>query len=175
MKLRLSIPMDQIRALDSALEELPKATQRNVLRRTLTKAAEPLRDDAKARAPERSGKLRESIIISTKLKNEAGNTAFAAAMRAGLGKDAAVKAMRDARRGNSDKTSAEVYVGSTSPLAHLTEWGSVHNEAVGWMRGAYDAHAGDAFDSIAEDLRTEIDKAVARAARKRARKAAKGG
>lgn len=173
LKLGVRVNMDELRDVNTALKQLPRATQRSVIVRVLRKHAKPMHATAQAGAPERTGRLKKSIVIGTRLKNDVGKAEYAAAMRAGLGKQAAMQAMRDARRANSGGTAAVVYVGSTSPLAHLTEWGSANNRAVGWMRRAFDAHADTAFDGIATDLLAEIDKAVARRAARAARKAAK--
>ena len=49
------------------LEELPKATGNNVQKRALRIAAAPFLDDAKARAPVRTGYLRDvALVISAK-------------------------------------------------------------------------------------------------------------
>ena len=173
LKLKASVNMDDLRDVNKALKELPRASQRNVIVRVLRKRAKPMQAAAQANAPVRSGALRKTIVIGTRLKNQAGKAEYAAAMRAGLGKAAALQAMRDARRAAAGDTVAVVYVGSTSPLAHLTEWGSAHNRAIGWMRAAYDAHAAGTFDGISADILAEIDKAVARRAARAARKAAK--
>ena len=173
MKLKVGLNMDDLRESSKALKELPRATQRNVLVRVLKRRAKPMHAAAQANAPERTGGLRKSIVVGTRIKNQAGKAEYAAAMRAGLGKAAAVQALRDARRASTGDAVAIVYVGSTSPLAHLTEWGSAHNQAVGWMRAAYDAHARAAFEGIEADILTEIQKAAERRAARAARKAAK--
>ena len=46
------------RELDAALAEFKKATARNILQRTLMKAADPVLETAQALAPERTGVLK---------------------------------------------------------------------------------------------------------------------
>ena len=173
MKLKVGVNIDDLRNVSASLKQLPRATQRNVIIRILKKRAKPMQATARARAPKRTGRLRKSIVIGTRIKNEAGKAEYRAALQAGLGKEAAVQALRDARRAAGGSTFAVVYVGSTSPLAHLTEWGSAHNEAIGWMRAAHDAHADEAFEGISIDILKEIGKAVARRKARAAKKAAK--
>ena len=81
----ITVSVSGLKELDQALGELPKATARNVLKRTLAKAAEPIVAEAKQHAPVATGRLRDSIIASTRLKNKVGNAEYSAAMRAGLG------------------------------------------------------------------------------------------
>ncbi|WP_274875079.1 hypothetical protein [Sinorhizobium meliloti] len=45
------VSIEGLKQLDQALAELPKATGKAVLRRTLIKAGEPLADDMRARRP----------------------------------------------------------------------------------------------------------------------------
>lgn len=155
--------------LDKALGELPKATARNVLKRTLTKAAQPIVDDAKRYVPVRSGKLRDSIIASPRVKNKVGNAEYAAAMRAGLGKDAARSALRGARRAAAGTGSfAEIFVGpstGTIPYAHIVEFGSVKDSPQPYMRPAWDASRMQALDIIKAELGNEIIKAARRVGR----------
>ena len=50
------------------LNELPKATARNVLQRVLKKAAEPVHDSMQAGAPKLTGALQVSIITGPSSK-----------------------------------------------------------------------------------------------------------
>lgn len=155
--------------LDKALGQLPKATARNVLKRTLTKAAAPIVDEAKRLVPVKSGKLKNSIIASTKIKNKVGRAEYAAAMRAGLGKDAARSALRNARRSAAGAGSfAEMFVGpSTGALryAHIVEFGSVKDGPQPYMRPAWDAQKTAALEIIKAELGNEIIAAARRIGR----------
>ena len=53
--------------LERALKELPRATRKNVLKRALMAAAEPIRADAEAKAPRVTGALQLSITAGTSL------------------------------------------------------------------------------------------------------------
>lgn len=167
------VHIEGLRELEQTLSELPKATARNVLRRVLTKRAQPIVDTAKQLVPVDSGQLRDSIAVSTKLGTKAGKSEFAAAMRAGLGTEAAVQAMRDARRAAQGQGSfAEVYVGpGRLPHAHMVEFGTSKMAPRPYLRPAWDSHKEGILDGIREDLWAEILKSAARLARRRARAA----
>lgn len=153
--------------LDAALGELPKATARNVLKRTLEKAAEPIAQRARELVPVDSGDLRDSITVSARLKNKVGNAEYSAAMRQGLGKAAAVQALRDARRG-ANGSFAEVYIGPAVPkgfYGHLVEFGTSRMAAEPFMRPAWDEGQDRALGIIKEELGNEIIMAAKRIAR----------
>ena len=82
---RVVVSTSGFRDLEKALAELPKATARNVLKRTLVKAGEPIAEKARDLVPVDKGRLRDSIVVSARIKNKVGNAEFSAAMRAGLG------------------------------------------------------------------------------------------
>src|SRR3546814_17394243 len=64
---RMSLKVDGLRELDRALSELPKATQGNVLKRTLLRGAEPVEAAAKSKVKKFTGALERDIETSTKL------------------------------------------------------------------------------------------------------------
>lgn len=169
------VRMSGFRELDKALGELPKATARNVLKRTLVKAAQPTVDEARRVVPVDKGDLRDSIAASAKLKNRVGNTEYAAAMRAGLGRGAALSAMRDARRAAGGGSFAELYVGpGPLPHAHMVEFGTVKMAARPYLRPAWEATKRQALSIIRTELGQEIIKAARRLAKsKRATDAVK--
>lgn len=155
------------RELERALKELGKATARNVVRRALAKAAQPMAEAAEAGAPERTGKLKASIEISGRAKGaNAGAAAFGAALRAGASEAEAREAARAASKG-----SVTLFMGVDSRVGQgvLQEFGTEHHAAQPFMRPAWDAHKEGALQIIMDELRVEIDKAVVRAARKAAR------
>lgn len=169
---RVVVQTSGFKALEAALGELPKATARNVLKRTLTKAAEPIRARAEQVAPRDTGTLKQSIIVSASVKNKVGKAEYAAAMRAGRGKAAAVSAMRDARRATPGSF-AEMYVGPAVPdafYAHLVEFGTRHSAAKPFMRPAWDSEKDNALAIIRAELGNEIISAARRIARSKKQK-----
>lgn len=171
MKPLMSVQMSGLSELDKALGNLTKATARNVLKRTLTKAAEPIRDEAKRLAPVRTGKLRDSIMISARVKNKVGNAEYSAAMRAGLSKDAARSALLAARKaGKGTGSMAEVYVGPARGggvirYAHIVEFGSVDTAMQPYMRPAWDSQKDVALNLIKGELARQIMAAARRVGR----------
>lgn len=167
----MTVKVSGLAELDRALGELPKATARNVLKRTLEKAAAPIVEEAKTLAPVKTGALRDSITTSTRVKNKVGNAEYASAMRAGLGKDAARAALLSARRANKGQGSfAELYVGprrgkGVIRYAHIVEFGSNDTPPQPYMRPAWDGRKMQALDIIKGDLGNEIIKAARRIGR----------
>ena len=168
-----TVSVSGLAELDDALGQLPKATARNVLKRTLNKAAQPIVDEAKRLVPVQTGRLRDSITASTRVKNKVGNAEFAAAMRAGLGKDAARTALRNARRAASGQGSfAETFIGPARGgkwgvirYAHIVEFGSPRQSPKPYMRPAWEAHKTAALNLIKDELANEIIKAAKRVGR----------
>lgn len=177
----MKVKIDGLKELDAALGELSKGAARGVLRRTLLRAGEPMRAAAERNAPEETGALKRSIILTSKIDNRAGKSEYAAVMKAGGSKGQAVQALRDARReqgiGNSF---AEVYMGPAkagkrgSIKAMVQEFGSVKQQPQPYMRPAFDSEAQNVLNGIKGELTAEIDKAVQRARRRALKAAAKG-
>jgi len=156
--------------LDKALGELPKSIAKGVLVRTLRKAGEPIAEAAREAVPVDRGQLKESIVVSARLKNPVGKAEFAAAMRAGMGKAAAVGAMRDARRAAGGGSFAEMFVGAGAlPHAHMVEFGTSRMAAQPFMRPAWDAKRNEALGIIKAEMGNEIIMAAKRIARSKRR------
>ena len=147
--------VEGFKELEQALVELVNtagvstATGKNLARRVLTRAAEPVESAAAGAAPVASGQLRTSITVGTQLSPR--------------------------QRKSSPKASAvEVYVGAGPlPQAHMQEFGTAHNAPQPFMRPAWDSNKGQALETIKSGLWSEIKRVAARAARKAARLAAK--
>lgn len=136
--------------LDEALKELPKrATARAVLLRTLKAEAEPIREAGERNAPRLTGKLQQSYTIGTKLS-------------------------RRQKSQNRKESDVEVYVGPTPHAKSVqTEFGNAHQAAQPHLRPAWDGNVGKVLAGIRDRLAEEIEKTVARLAKKAAREAAK--
>lgn len=135
--MRISVRIHGVPEVRRALESLPDAVRADAIGNVLYEAAKPIADAARAKAPVRTGKLRQSIKIALRARGQ-GQTARAT-------------------RG------AGIFVGSTSALAHLSEFGSSRQPAKGWMRGAFDSQAGTAQRTIENGLLDAVMKAVAKA------------
>ena len=143
--------IEGLREIDAALGELPKATAKAVLRRVGKAALVPMADAAEANAPFLTGHLRDSISVGQKLTR----------------RQARLNRQRD------DKDFVEIFMGPSDAAAVPQEFGTVNDSPQPFMRPAFASEARPTIDRIAQGLRPEIDKAVARA-RSRALKVANG-
>lgn len=150
----VKVRLDGFREFDRALGQLPKATARNVLRRTLMKAAKPIDDDASARAPFLQGGLQRSVVAGTRLT---------ASQRTG-GPKLTANGYRSAA-----KNSVEVHVGTKLSKGIFMEFGTFKDAAQPFMTPAWEANKNHALDIIKANLKTEIEKSAARLAKKRAK------
>lgn len=161
-----SVRVEGLKELQRALKELPKATQGAVLRRILLRAAEPMRSDAEAQAPEDIGVLKGSVEQSFRLTARQRRLAGKSAVRLQDGSFRAAKS-----------TGAEVYVGpgardrqkAPPPQGLLQEFGTRNHAAQPFLRPAWDAHRQQALETIATELGSEIEKSARRLAAKQAR------
>ena len=143
--------VEGLKAVQTALRQLPDATAKNVMRRVLREAGKPIAETARQLAPFEDGDLRDSIAVSTKLS----------------------KSQRKKHR-KGGKDDVEVFVGAgPHPQAHLQEFGTSNHPAQPFLRPAWDKHKRAVLDGIKEAMWTEIRKAADRLARKAARAAAK--
>ena len=169
--------VEGLRELERALAELPKATAKNTLKRTLKLAAQPIADEAQRLAPENFGTLKRSIVVTTKKppNHDPGKKAFSKAKRAGASNAEAAGALRAARR-VAPGVFAEAFVGVLQKVRQAIpqEFGTDKHPAQPFMRPAWDSKKMDALDIIKSELGNQITKAAERLARKAARKAAKG-
>lgn len=133
------------------MELATKATARNVAERALKLAATPIRDRWEELAPEDQGDLKRSIKIGR-----------------------AIKSVQKTARGNGDAVTTFVGIDESVDkrlhiYAEVQEFGSDSVPAQPAGRPAWEEKKLEAFNRLADDLRSEIDKAAARAARKAAR------
>lgn len=148
--MKTTFKMEGLRELEKSLAELKPATGRNVARRVMLRAAEPIAQDAQSGAPVLKGRLQASAGFGTRLS-------------------------RRQRKLNRKESPVEVYVGfGPWPQAHLQEFGTVDNPAQPFLRPAWDRGWRRALDEIIAGLWEEIAKAAARAARRSARLLKKG-
>jgi HK97 gp10 family phage protein len=155
-----------LKELNDMLDKLPKAMKKAVLTRALKTAAAPILAEAKQNVPRKTGNLEKHLIINTTLK-----------------------ASQRKKRGRVAGT-AEVFIGSSSPHAHLVEWGTGPREypeprkvkignnwavvtqtgqmpANPFLRRAWEATKGKAQEILSAEIWKELVKA-ARGLRKRA-------
>jgi HK97 gp10 family phage protein len=147
----VKVKIEGLKEVKAALRELPDATAKNVMRRVLRKAGEPIAAAARSLVPVAQGDLRDSIAVSTKLS----------------------KRQRKMYR-KANKDDVEVFVGAgPHPQAHLQEFGTSDHPAQPFLRPAWDQHKRPVLDSIKAYMWTDIRKAAERLAKKAAKIAAK--
>jgi HK97 gp10 family phage protein len=159
----MSVKVNGLSDLDKALSELTKATGRNVARRAMLAAGQPIRDAMVQNAP---GHIKDAIEIGTKLTP------------------------RQAKLSRANKSPIEIYVGVSYRLgmrgrtAHLFEFGTrqrvrKNGGATGriaarpFVRPAWDQHKGTALEILKDEMWKNVQKATERARRKAERDAAK--
>ena len=154
--------LEGMEALLDALEQLPTtAMQKGAVRNALKKAGKPVADLARSQAPdsgvEHKQKLKNTIIVSPTLKPSQ--------------KQQVVR----------DRTSVTMFIGSTAPHAHLVEFGTgprfwKNGNFTGqmgpqpFMRNAWDQQK----DNVLKIFQTELWTMIYKAARRLAKRAAKG-
>lgn len=147
-----SVRVEGLAEIEKTLRQLPDATARNVMRRTLVQAAEPVAAMARQLAPVRQGgqaQLRESIEVTTRLSRR-----------------------QRQQHQRVDPSDVEVFIGAGPlPHAHMQEFGTQHHGPQPFLRPAWDSKRVIVLDSIKRILWAEIEKAVGRAERKAAKAA----
>ena len=140
-----SVRIEGFAELDKALGELPKATARNTLTRTLKKGAVPVRDAAQENAPRETGELEQDIIIGTRLTRS------------------------QARDNRERKGFAEVHIGTDLSRGMFTNFGTFKDPPQLWFDRAWEGSQDMALAIISTELGNEIEKSAARLAKKRAK------
>jgi HK97 gp10 family phage protein len=166
----MKIKIEGLQEIQAALQDLSKATAKNVVKRVLLKRAQPIVEAARTRAPVRTGRLRDSIIAQARGGN-AGKAAFAKAMQGGASRAEAGKAAREANRATG--STVEVVIGPHDGAfyASLVEFGTEHSSPKPFMRPAWDAGKIKILDGVGDDMWAEIEKTLARQAKRLAKKA----
>lgn len=130
--------------LSKALGQLPKATGRNVLVRVGKTRLQVIADDMKARVPEATGELADSITVTTR-RPKGGKR-------------------------EPKKSPVEIFAGpGRSPAGPQQEFGNENHGPQPFVRPAWDEGAEGMLDAIGGDLGSEIAKAAERLAKKQAR------
>jgi HK97 gp10 family phage protein len=147
----VTVKIEGFKELDRALGLLPKATAKNVLKRTLVKAAEPVDDVASGNAPKDTGALELSVVTGTKLTRS----------QRGAGPSLTAGGYRSAA-----KNYVEVHIGTRLARGIFMEFGTFKDPPDPWFRTAWDATKDSALRVIKEELGGEIEKAAKRYAKK---------
>jgi hypothetical protein len=149
----VTVKLEGFSELERALTKLKKSTGKGVLRRSMKKAATPMRDlmaDLAPRGETATDELAESVAIGSKLSKR----------QAGLHR----KMFRD------DRAAIELFVGpGPDPAAWNQEFGNINHGAQPFARPAFDAEVKPTLDRLGPIIWVEIDKSFRRAMAKAAR------
>jgi HK97 gp10 family phage protein len=145
--------LEGFRELDRALGELPKRTGKNVLKRVLMKAADPVDAEASEAAPLLTGGLQRSVVAGTRLTRSQR-----------IGASFGPGGFRLAT-----KNYVEVHVGTSLPKGMFQEFGTFKDQAQPWFRPAWESTKNDALRIVKVTLGGEIEKAAKRYAKKLAK------
>ena len=141
----MMLRVEGLKELDRALLEMKSSTARGVVRRVLTRAAEPIAEDMAARAPRDTGYLAEHI-------------------------DTGIRLSRRQRSVSRKQSDVEVFAGATRVVqATLAEFGTRDQSAHPFARPAWDAGKMRALADVKSGLANEIEKTAKRAAKRAAR------
>jgi len=166
---KASFQISGVDDLKAAFREMPKATQRAVLRRILTRPANRIAEGMRSKVSVFQGHLKRSIkVMYSSDAAAAGKRAFAEVMSAGGSRGDAREAARAAAAAEGGNFTVLIGPGR-DPAAHMEEFGSVHNKPHPFARPAWDAEKDKLIPAISDDLWTEIEKTARRRARRAAR------
>jgi HK97 gp10 family phage protein len=168
-----SVATEGFSDLYTALKQLARATERNVLRRVATTAMQPMLEVAKDYAPVKTGKLKAAINLAVGFDDPNYRKRARAAFLAS-GSARGVK-----RTKGGGMVLAQIKVGGGqglqhgegAPYASFIELGTVRITAHPFLRPAFDEKHGEALALVRETLTVEVRKAVARRDRKLAKAA----
>jgi hypothetical protein len=144
-----SLRLEGTRDLERALSDLEGLAAKKVAIAAMTESLDPVVRDAKAIVRVRSGALRDSIGVGSKLT-------------------------RRQKRMNQPIAPAEVYVGPglanrggrrAVAHAHLVEFGTVHSRPFPYMTPAWQRNIRRVFDNLAGAMRARLAKIAAKAGR----------
>lgn len=179
--IKKTIKVEGLKDLEDALNELPRATGGNVLKRAVLRPAQLFADRAKALAPVSTEPthgvhLRDEIKVGKPKIITAGKAAYAQAMRGGATRSEAAEAAHaaNAAAGGTGRR-AVVSVGPTRRAfwGIFPEFGTAHSAPQPYMRPAWDETQNAMPSMVGNSLWEEIEKARKRLAKKAERLAAK--
>lgn len=141
------VKVEGLKEVEDAMMDLPKRINKRLTSKVLMETAQPMARDASILAPDdpKTG----GYDLHTTVRAGTGNTKGA---------------------GWTKRDPVEVYIGPRVRHQHLMEFGTVHTPAQPFMRPMWDASKNWALNNIA----TRLGEEVAKAAKRYARRLAKG-
>lgn len=145
-----TVKTEGFKELGEGLQELSRATNKNVVRRSLVEALGVFGDRARSLAPVKFGDLQEGIEEGTKLTRRQKRLA-----------------------GPPVSGYQEAYSGTSDPTGIFQEFGTSRHSPKPFMRPAWESTKFQVLENLKEALTANIGKAVEKMQRKAARLAAK--
>lgn len=149
------IRIEGLSALQKALETLPDKLERNIVRSALRAGLREMQKEAEARVPVKSGDLKSSLKIKTKMIKGAP----VAALGAGGGKAYYARFVEFGTAGPyviKSKNGKPLFVNNGVPVYQVTHPGG---KAKPFMRPAFDAGNQAALSSFSDYVRKRLTKA----------------
>lgn len=166
-------PVKGLKELDAYLKALHMNMQKAAYRQALTAAAKPIRDEARLRAPKRTGAMAKSIKTGSPRQNQDGT--FSVSIRpsgrhdflalfheygvaphliASTGKGEGRVALKKAAEGTGTVTAGVMKIGDDFVSGIISHPG---HRAQPFMRPALDAKANEAVKAFADKIRAYIE------------------
>lgn len=161
-----SVNVEGFAELFDGLKQLSRATERNTLKRSATKAMQPMLNAARSYAPVKSGQLQGSVRLTVGFDDPD----FRRRSRAAFSASGSSRGIKRTKGGGM--VLAQVRAGgAAAPYASLIELGTLRITAHPFLRPAFDEAHGEALTILRQVLRVEVRKALTRKARRLAKTA----
>lgn len=155
----IDIKVEGLKALQEALNNLPKELQKGPLKSAVSAGAKVVAEEAKRRAPlGETGNLRKAIYrYRSRSQSRDGKETFLVAVRKGKAKYADTARNRRLRRvGKTYQTAGEAF------YWRFLEFGTKYIAARPFLRPAFESKKNEALDTIKKKLADAIEKTAKR-------------
>lgn len=170
-----TVEVHGLKELGERLKALPKeiaSARGGPLRVALAKVARAIRDEAKARAPVKTGNLRDNIILvrNRDPKSMGATEAYHVTVRSRTSKKTDTRKYANTRRNRRLNRVGQEYK-AQSPLfyARFQEFGTSHQAARPFLRPAFESMKGQLGTMFRDELSVAIERAVRKIGRGGAR------
>jgi HK97 gp10 family phage protein len=176
-RVKTTMSVSGFKDLEKALAQLPKALAKSTVRKVLIDAMGPMAEAATNMAPVDTGQLSRTIIAKPGKPKVSSNAkaAFHTVLKSGGSKEAAVAALRAAKRADKGANTFSMVslgvAGDRKAHWHLAEFGTTHSVPQPFIRPAFDEHKVSAIKFVGQELGPRIEMAAKRAAKNAANRA----
>lgn len=147
--MKTTVKIEGLKELEQQLLRLKTGTAKGAVRRALKKAAEPMADLMRSLAPDDPSTANEDLVSSITV------TSALSPRQKGMHR----KMFKD------DRAAVEMFIGpGPLPQARFQEFGNRHHAAQPFARPAFNSDVHAMLNRVSKEMRTEIEKTIARAA-----------